>query len=191
MTYTDKLLVKQLNRGNRVVFEQLYEQYYSPLVAFADAYVFDTEESKEIVQKLFVQLWVNRKAFKIETSLKSYLFSAVRNRCLNHIRDLKVNDQKKLLYIEATLSGAQIQGHADMLQYQEDNVWDEIQKLPEQIKKIIILKYYKGKKQKEIASTLGITENTVKTQLSRGKTKLSAALKQKSLITTLLWLSIQ
>ncbi|UII31826.1 RNA polymerase sigma-70 factor [Fulvivirga ulvae] len=178
MTYTDNLLVRQLNHGNRIVFEQLYEEYYPQLVAFAEGYLFDIEESKEIVQKLFVHLWLGRKDLKIDTSLKGYLFSAVRNKCLNHIRNIKIKDRNKLLYIEATLAGARTEENSNSLQHLEKKLREEIQKLPEQIRKIIILKYYKGKKQKEIATVLGVTENTVKTQLSRGKLKLSSALQQ-------------
>lgn len=178
MAFTDNLLIRQLNQSNRIVFEQLYNEYYTQLVVFAKSYLFDIEESKEVVQKLFVQLWINRKELKIDTSLKSYLFSSVKNRCLNHLRDLKIKDRHELLYIEATLMSSRVQEGGDRLQHLEQKVWEEIQKLPEQIRKIIILKYYKGKKQKEIALDLGVSENTVKTQLSRGKAKLSSALHQ-------------
>lgn len=159
------------------------------MVAFAQGYLFDHEESKEVVQKLFVQLWLNRKSLTINSSLKSYLFSSVKNKCLNHIRDLKIEDRNQLLYIEATLRSHQAQ-ESEKMQQMEKEVWQEIQKLPEQIRKIIILKYYEGKKQKEIASELGISENTVKTQLSRGKTKLSSALQRKLLTLSSFALSI-
>jgi len=182
---SEDLLIRQLKKGDKAVFEKIYNEYYSGLVAFAQGYLFDLDESKELVQKFFVQLWLKTSSIQIQTSLKSYLFSSVKNRCLNHLRDLKIRDRNNLQYIEAYLASHQGPGELDRLSEMEKELLQEIRKLPDQIKKILFLKYFKGKKQREIADELGITENTVKTQLSRGKSKLHKALHKKVMVLAL------
>lgn len=67
----------------------------------------------------------------------------------------------------------------------EAQLLHEIQSLPKQMKEVLILKYFENKQRKEIALTLGISENTVKTQLKRGKKKLFEQLNDRKLIALL------
>ena len=49
-------------------------------------YIGDLEVARDLVQDLFLSIYESRRSISIQTSLKSYLYSAVKNRCLNHIR---------------------------------------------------------------------------------------------------------
>jgi DNA-directed RNA polymerase specialized sigma24 family protein len=64
-------------------FEGLFRQHFRPLCGFALGYVKDADQAEDIVQELFARLWQDREALSIQVSVKSYLFTAVRNRCLN------------------------------------------------------------------------------------------------------------
>ncbi|MBK6264018.1 RNA polymerase sigma-70 factor [Marivirga sp. S37H4] len=178
---TESLIIQQLNQGNQVVFEQLYSEYYPRLVSFANGYLYDLDESKELVQNFFINLWLKISEFKIESSIHSYLFTAIKNRCLNHIKNLNITDRKKLQYIEANLQSQLVVTQNRQLQELELQLMVEIEKLPTQIKNVLVLKYFKGNKRHEIAQLLGISENTVKTQLQRGKKKLKNVLDKKIL----------
>ncbi|MEQ8472959.1 MAG: RNA polymerase sigma-70 factor [Marinoscillum sp.] len=181
---SDQLLIQQVQAKNRQVFEKIYVEFYPRLVAFAEGYVYSREDGKGIVQNLFVHLWLHPDQLSTPTSLKSYLFTAVKNRCLNHIRDLNISDRHKLQYIEAQLYSQ----HATNISQEpalEDELLKQIQELPDQMKEILILKYFKNKRRTEIANLLGISENTVKTQLKRGKKKLLKQLKEKKLVVLL------
>ncbi len=173
---TESLIIRQLSQGNQAVFEQLYSDYYPRLVSFANGYLYDIDESKELVQNFFINFWLKISEVKIESSIQAYLFTAVKNRCLNHIKNLNVTDRKKLQYIEASLQSQLVISPNNQLQELESQLMVEIEKLPPQIKKILFLKYFKGNKRHEIAKILGVSENTVKTQLQRGKKKLKSVL---------------
>jgi len=186
---SEKTLIEQLHKGNQSAFEELYTDYYPRLVAFADGYLFDHEESKGLVQQFFIQFWQSLSTLEIHGSLKAYLFSAIKNKCLNHIRHLKVTDQNKVQYIEAILQSKEVVAQKKMQEELELSLQNEIQKLPAQIKEVLVLKYFKGKKRQEIAALLGISENSVKTQLQRGKKKLKSGMFKKAIkvIVMLFW----
>jgi RNA polymerase sigma-70 factor (family 1) len=177
---TEKILITKIQKGDQPAFEALYTDYYPRLVAFADGYLFDHEESKGLVQKFFIQFWQDLATIKIHVSLKAYLFSAVKNKCLNHLKHLKVTDQNKLQYIEAKLHTMAVATQSEMEEELELSLQKEMVKLPDQIKKVLFLKYFKGKNRQEIAAALDISENSVKTQLQRGKKKLKSVLSIKA-----------
>lgn len=85
--------------GNRTAFEELFREHYRPLCAFGNTYLKDPERAEDIVQDLFVKLWNERERLVVNTSLKAYLFAAVRNRCLNEkdkvVRMRPLNDPTK------------------------------------------------------------------------------------------------
>lgn len=66
------------------MFDMVYKQYYRGLYAFASQYVAETE-TEEIVQDVMMWLWENRLVLVPEMSLKSLLFTMVKNKCLNNI----------------------------------------------------------------------------------------------------------
>ena len=71
------------------MFENLFKTHFQHLCNFAQNYVSDFETSKEIVQDVFIKLWDNKTQIDLKKSIKSYLFTSVKNRCLNYIRDNK------------------------------------------------------------------------------------------------------
>lgn len=83
-------IINGLKAGDESSYKQLFNEYYVLLSACANKYVNDLEEAREIVQDLFVHLFEIRNSLIITTSLKSYLYRSVRNRCLNHIKYIQL-----------------------------------------------------------------------------------------------------
>ena len=79
-------------RRRRTSVDTVYKQYYRGLCAFASQYV-TVPESEEIVQDVMMWLWENRKSLVADMSLKSLLFTIVRNKCLNTISHIQVKQQ--------------------------------------------------------------------------------------------------
>ncbi len=148
----------------------LFQEYYLPLVKFAEGILFDADDSKDIVQNLFVHLWENAKDIEINTSIKGYLFQATRNRCLNRIKSLRIEDNRNILYLEGVLNSEVLDPEMDS--GETGRIMDALGSLPDKMREIFKMKYLENQRQKEIADILGITENTVKTQLLRAKKKL-------------------
>jgi len=82
----DHHIIEGLRSGRESAYQQLFERFYRKLVVFAMKYIGDLEVARDLVQDLFLSIYESRRSISIQTSLKSYLYSAVKNRCLNHIR---------------------------------------------------------------------------------------------------------
>ena len=81
----ESALLDELRRGNNDAYKQLFITYYSPLCEFASQYISD-DDAEELVQELMLYIWETRESIIIESSLKSYLFTATKHRCLNFIK---------------------------------------------------------------------------------------------------------
>lgn len=174
MRVEDQILINEIRNGNRDVFKAIYHEYYSDLVKFAFGYLQDVSASQDIVQNFYLSLWQNIQNISINTSIKAYFYSSIKNRCLNKLRDINVNDKRNLIYLETMLAlNVELENEDSIL---IEEVRDAIDKLPDQMKAVFVKKYFEGLKSKEIASQLDISENTVNTQLKRGKKKLKVLL---------------
>lgn len=154
-----------INIGDEKVFESLFREFYAPLAAFAMKYVKDTEMAEEIVQELFSDMWAKTDRLHIKTSIRSYLFGAVRNACLNHIKHLKV-EQK---YADRTRLSTS-QGEAtDFLELDElkQKISVALDKIPEKCREIFELNRFEGKRYKEIADELNLSLKTVENQMGK------------------------
>tara|TARA_B110000211_G_scaffold10117_1_gene10697 strand:- start:32 stop:589 length:558 start_codon:yes stop_codon:yes gene_type:complete len=167
-------IIEEIRKGNRKVFKNLFNKNYKELVLYANGYLFDTAASEDVVQEVLIYIWEHPDKLKIKTSLKSYLFSMVRNRCLNYLKSIKITDNYKFLEFNINL----ITEHVFDSTSDEDKkiVYHQILKivdtLPERMQQIVKLKFLHNCKYTEIAEELGISVNTVKTQLKRGKAKI-------------------
>ena len=150
--------------GDQGAFEQVFRAHYRPLCAFALQYVKDSDGAQDLVQELFTRLWQDREKTNITTSLKSYLFTAVRNRCLNIIaaknRMRPLNDEVDDLEEEETRTEAEHSERAARVQA-------AIEGLPEERRKVFRLSRDEGLKYHEIAERLGISIKTVENQMGK------------------------
>ncbi len=122
------------------------------------------------MQNLFIHFWENAERINLTVSIKAYLFESVRNRCINHLRDLNIHDKHNLLYLETQLNYENYSDTPDPEIILKINA--AISQLPKQMSEIFRLKYLEGKKLKEIATLSQVSENTIKTQLQRAKDKI-------------------
>lgn len=95
----DEGLVKRLQTGDMQAYKQLFLKYYSPLCEYTSHYIADSD-AEELVQDLMLFMWENRQTLLITQSLKSYLFIAVKHRCLNAIRQERYRKQTHNLIYE-------------------------------------------------------------------------------------------
>lgn len=157
-------------------FDKVFNDHFDYLVNFAYQYVKDSFAAEDICQKVLIKLWENRKGIDPNRSIKSYLFTAVRNRCLNYIRD-NSNRLHKTLDID---SAAFV--HTDFSNVPE---YDELKAiidkavddLPLSCKQTFIMSRIDGKKYKEIAEELGISQKTVESHISKALKQLRFGLK--------------
>lgn len=172
----DKNLFKQIGDSNEKAFEELFHKYYSHLCLFASRILQDDNSAEEIVQDFFVKLWEKREQLTIETSVKSYLFTSVKNLCLNFIQHNKV----KLQYAQTILyetSNNQLDDNSFFEINLAEKIEESIQSLPEKRREIFRLSRENGLKYREIAKKLNISIKTVETQMGLAIKNLREKLK--------------
>lgn len=185
MKVEDKIILGEIRSRNRKVFEALFYEYYPHLTRYAEGFLFDKQACEDIVQNLFIHFWEKTHQIDIQLSLKSYFYQAVKNRCLNHLRDIQVQDKHKILYLEALLNEDDSPGWVDLEILKK--VQEAVAQLPPQMGELFKQKYLFGRKLQEIAEINQISENTVKTQLRRAKEKMRKILLENPALQVLLF----
>ena len=82
----EQYLINGLLNRNKVIFDFVFHFYYSGLCAYCERITNSRQVAEDIVQDLFVTLWIKHHQIRIESSLKNYLFTSVKNRSLDHLR---------------------------------------------------------------------------------------------------------
>jgi len=170
----------------------LFRRLYPKLCAYAHKFVHDKNDSEEIVQELFCNLWKNHHGIDETQSLNSYLFTSVKNRCLNLLesRKSRSNHAEVLWYLYVAKSTERNDAFQQLIASDlEKDLTTALGHLPKECKKIFELSRFEGLKYQEIAQRLNISIKTVETQMSRALTRLRLELKEH--ITILLILGIQ
>lgn len=166
-SYSDHELLTLLVKGHDLAFKEIYQRYNSVLYLYAYRKLQDKEESKDIVQEVFIALWNNREEFVIKTFLAGYLYKAVLNRVLNVFKHKNITQQYANLYkAEIDID----QNETDFLIREKqisELIEQEIANMPPRMKEIYELKRKAYLSTKEIAEQLNLSEFTVSTQLKR------------------------
>ncbi len=169
-------LLEELAKGDDNAFRLLFENYYASLVIFAETYVKDEEKARDIVQDVFLILSDRKEIFKSIDNLKSYLYTAVKNRSLKFLKHEKVKDkyQKHVLYT-SDFSEEEFSNKV-LIEEAYRQLYLSIEKLPPQTQRVYKLAL-KGLKNQEIADELNISIETVKTHKQTGKKQLQKYMK--------------
>jgi len=169
------LIFEEISKQNHRVFKLFFNNHYAELVVYANSFLFDKDSSEDIVQEVFVYLWENADKLQIKTSLKGYLFSMVRNRCFNFLKSIKITDNYEFLEFNINLIIEDV--FDSTAKEDKEIVYHQILKivdaLPDKMQQIVKLKFLHNYKYSEISEELGISINTVKTQLKRAKLKIT------------------
>lgn len=167
MQLSEQEIVIAIKQGNEGVFEQTFRKYYQSLCNYANGILKDLDEAEEIVQNLFMGIWEKKDDLEINISLKSYLYRAVHNHCLNKIKHLKVREEYQN-YSTAFYDSSVEAVHQTVIKNElEEKIKDAIEKLPEQCKIIFRMSRFDELKYNEIAEQLDISPKTVENQIGK------------------------
>jgi RNA polymerase sigma-70 factor (family 1) len=172
------IVLKELQNQNKSVYKNVFNHFYKGLVLYANNFLFDQQASEDVVQEVFITLWENAKNIEIKTSLKAYLYAMVRNKCLNYLKSVKITDDLNVIDLNSMLV---LDEDLDLISEEEktilyNHILKIIETFPESMQQVFKLKFIENYKYDEIADEMGISVNTVKTQLKRAKMKISESL---------------
>ena len=161
-------------------YKQLFLLFYPSLVPFAISIIKSKELAEEIVSDVFIKIWQKREQLNKVDNLKFYLFTAVKNRCINELNDPKnktainINDvsiEFRSLYHDPE----QKMISAEMI----NNIRMAVQELPPRCRLIFKLVKEEGLKYKEVAELLQLSVKTVESQMSLAFKKIGTAINYK------------
>ena len=160
-------IIKLIRENDKLAFDLLYQKYWGRLLHFAFRYVKDGYACQEIVQDLFVQLHTSGARLKINSSLSSYLFVAIRNRIYNYLRN------RALYKKHITLAGKRIMTSQNNVEQAinfmdvQRNINDTLCRMPEKYRTVYLLHDKDHFTVKKIAEVLNRPVNTVEKQLRK------------------------
>jgi RNA polymerase sigma-70 factor (ECF subfamily) len=178
LAVTEKDFIAGLRNNDELVFEQVFRDYYDRLCNFANTFLKDAFEAEEMVQHTFLTIWENRDCLVVHTSLKSYLYRAVHNNCLNRIKHLKVRtNHSNLLKLQAEPEFDNASQHiiSNELEQQISKAIDE---LPQQCRTAFMLSRFENLSYAEIAEQMNISAKTVDKHIVKALKHMRGHLKE-------------
>jgi RNA polymerase sigma-70 factor (ECF subfamily) len=168
-----------------MTFKEFYIQWYSRTTAFAREYLLSEDDANDVVQDVFVDLYEKYDLFEGHVNITAYLFTSLKNRCIDVLRRRVVEKEAvNLMQEEFELT---MQMKFDSLEILDDGIFDEntvteilenaLATLPERCRTIFVKHRLEGMRQKDIAAELGVSPKTVENQLTIAYRKMREALK--------------
>ncbi len=174
MHQVDEQIIRKLKRGDKRAFQALFDRYFNALSAFGFKYVADPFAVEDMVQEVFVSYWQSRENFDHINAVKSFLYTSVRNKCLNHLKHQAVLKKHEPALIYNLESEQYFRSHV-IEEETFNQLFTEIRSLPVAAQEIMLLAL-NGLKNQEIADELNVSINTVKTQKKIAYSRLKDAL---------------
>lgn len=163
---SDNELLSLFKKGDKVAFKLIYERYWQLLYVAACKILKDNDEAKDIVQEVFVSFLNKSADLQINTSISSYLYSAVRYKVFDCISRKKVR-KDYLDSLNDYISAGNLYTDRALLEKEINAEMErEIQNLPERMRAVFELSRRDELSHKEIADALNISDKTVKKQIS-------------------------
>jgi len=154
-------------RGEEKGFEYFFKEYYSSLSLFAFRILNDKVAAEDVVSDCYIKLWERREVFDKPGSIKSYLYTAVKNACIDLLRSNKRIQENEHEFALLTIQYEQSIFHK-MIEAEVMRILaTEQAKLPVKTKRVFEMFYFENKSYREIAEELGISISTVKNQKIR------------------------
>ena len=165
---TEQKLIQALKQGSHNAFDSIYQIYSKKLYAYSLQFTKSQEEAEDIVQDVFIKLWVNRMNIRQDETLHSLLFIMAKHLLINAYRS-KLNSKTYEEYIIYS-DKCSIDDTSSRMEYDEfvKQLHKAIKKLSVTQQKVVALSRIEQLSNKEIAEKLSLSEQTVKNQLSVG-----------------------
>jgi len=168
-TITDDQLWLLIKEGDRLAFDNIYHRYSGLIFSSIYKHIHSRQDAEDLTQETFIALWEKKDNISIQNSLFNYLYSIARYRTLSYIRTSAVRPVSVEL-LEDLLNDDGPSEKA--IRSVESAVQQEIERLPEQMKKVYQLNSESGMDNRQIAALLEISPNTVKNTLVKVRKRL-------------------
>lgn len=184
-------ILAALKKGEKNAFKMFFSEYYNVLVLFAVGILKDVDAAEDVVQDCFVNVWENRRFEKLSDGLDRYMFHLVKNATLNDLRGTQRRELRHEKVMAEVVPNDETVGKEE--QWKElEILYAAINRLPVERRRVFMMVCAEGMKYQDVADVLGISINTVRTQMGRSIKYLRANLKSQVFSSLLFfWLEIR
>lgn len=176
-------LISQLKKGEEEAYRYLFDNYYTLLYRMAIFYVGDEFVAENLVEDCFIYIWRKRETIEIRSSLKGYLFTALRHICLNHLK--KTHKNPEINFSVFSEDGSDLEYPANEYsvllkltgQELDEKIENCVAGLPEACRKVFYLSRYEDLSYKEISERQGISVDTVRYHIKNALASLRKEVK--------------
>jgi RNA polymerase sigma-70 factor (ECF subfamily) len=165
----DRLLMRRVARRDQAAFAELVERHGARLLAVARRLLGAREDGEDAVQRTFLQCYLGAASYRPDWAVSTWLYRIVTNVCVDELRRRASRTAREEARAPA------VAHHSDSVEGRLD-VSRALARVPREARVLLALRYVDGLSYGELARVRGISVNTVKSQLARGKTILRAAL---------------
>ena len=174
--------IVKLKAGDKSEYERIYYDFYDVLFALGKHYLMNENDAEEIVQDAFLKLWDVHTDLNDQSNVKNFLYTLVKNNCLNQLRNKQNAARliKNYQYLEIQYNYEALEKMSDnFIQYQElkDKIDIAIQELPEDLRIVFEMNRFGDMRYKDIAAELNLSEKTVEARMSKALKILRSKLK--------------
>lgn len=176
LKYTnDEELLQLIKADDMKAFDEIFRRFYPLLCAYANQFV-GLDDSQDIAQDTMTWLWQNRKLETIKTSIKSYLFKIVKNKCITLINH---NEMKQRVFTSLLNEDNDIYDSPNFFIIEDiiNNIEKALNNLPESYRQAFLMNRFQNFTYKEIADKLAISPKTVDYRIQQALKILRAQLK--------------
>ncbi len=167
-------LLARIAQADRHAFEALYQEYGRAVYSLAFALLRDTHAAQEIAQEVFLAIWRGARDFDPQRgSVRAWILSLTHHKGVDAVRRQRVRANWAL--DEADAHAPDI-SHEVLRKVEGEQVRHQLSTLSPEHREAIVLAYYGGYTQQEIATRLGIPLGTVKTRIRDGMIRLRSLL---------------
>lgn len=167
MEQNDNYLIELIKNGNESAFDKVYLKYFKNLHTYAQNFTKDNDTAEEIIQNVFCRIWEKRHQLKTDGYLKSFLYRAVHNECINFLKhetvrsSFNVYHTNQMKHTESDLSTEILASEL------EKQMHSAINELPDQCRLIFQMSRFEQLKYQQIAEQLHISIKTVENQMGK------------------------
>lgn len=175
-TLSDTALTRLMAKGDERSFTEIYRRYAEQLADHAATRLPDLEDARDLLHDLFAELWKNRKSLNIEKNLQGYLYTALNYKIVDRVRK-NITREKYAEMVQALRHS--FEPAIDELIYAKETaqlVEKALGELPQKTQEIFRLSRKEHRSIAEIARIMGLSEQTIKNQLTIALNHLRTAL---------------
>jgi len=145
------------------VFDDVFRQNYTKLYFHALSFLHDSQEACDTVNDVFEWLWRNFENYSKSVNLLPFLYTLVRNKCIDQLR----RRRSRTNFLDNHSADYSVQYDYDSYEEKIEIVRQIVLSMPEQTRRVFMLRYAEGLRYRQIAEQLDISTNTVKTHLAK------------------------